>query len=348
MRVAIVNTQVLFVRGGAEYLAETLAHQIREMGHEAEIINIPFRWYPAEMIPRHMLAARLLKIDAGITPDLMIGLKFPSYLVPFPNKKLWLLHQHRQAYELWDTPYADIPDTPEGRAIRQMIIKADNLYLSEATEIYTNSKIVAGRLERFNGISAKAVLYPPLLQPEIYHAGEFGNYFFYPSRMTSGKRQELAIQAMRYVKSNFKLVLAGKPDGETYGKHLNSLIERYRLQDRVVMLGYISDEEKARWMAGACAALYIPFDEDSYGYVTLEAFHSYKPVITLTDSGGTDEVIEHEWNGLILQPEAKALAEGMEKLWSDRKRTQEMGEAAYQTLSKHHIRWENVLDNLLS
>jgi glycosyltransferase involved in cell wall biosynthesis len=229
-----------------------------------------------------------------------------------------------------------------------MIVNADNLYLSEAKEIYTNSKIVAGRLERFNGIAAKAVLYPPLLQPEIYQSGEFGDYFFYPSRMTAGKRQELAIQAMRYIKSNFRLVLAGKPDSEKYGDYLRSLIERYNLQQRVIMLGYISDKEKARWMSGACAALYIPFDEDSYGYVTLEAFHSHKPVITLSDSGGTDEVIEDDWNGLILQPDAKSLAEGMEKLWANRKRTKAMGEAANQALSKHQIRWDYVLDNLLS
>ena len=66
-------------------------------------------------------------------------------------------------------------------------------------------------------------------------------------------------------------------------------------------------------MANAFAVLYLPYDEDSYGYVTLEAFQSYKPVITFTGlRGESKEVIEHEINGLMLSPTPQALAEGME------------------------------------
>ena len=78
--------------------------------------------------------------------------------------------------------------------------------------------------------------------------------------------------------------------------------KRLILVDRVQLLGWITEEEKARWMAGAFAALYLPYNEDSYGYVTLEAFHSHKPVLTFTDSGGTDELIEAGVNGLVLEP----------------------------------------------
>ena len=44
----------------------------------------------------------------------------------------------------------------------------------------------------------------------------------------------------------------------------------------MTFLGWISEQEKADLMANCYAALYIPYDEDSYGYVTLEAFHSAK------------------------------------------------------------------------
>ena len=101
-------------------------------------------------------------------------------------------------------------------------------------------------------------------------------------------------------------------------------------------------------MADAFAVLYLPIDEDSYGYVTLEAFHSSKPVITFTDSGGTNELVVHGLNGLALEPSPVALAEGMERLWVDRAGTREMGAAAYQTLARKQIDWEHVLDTLLS
>lgn len=345
MKIVILNTQVPFVRGGAEYLADSLQFKLEERGHRAEVVRIPFKWYPAENIPRHILACRLLKIRPA-EPDLVIALKFPAYCVPFENKKLWLLHQFRQAYDLWGTPFQDIPDTPEGQRIRDMIISADNHYLPQAQAIYTNSKIVASRLKKYNEIDADGVLYPPLLHPEQFHPGDFGDYFFYPSRVVASKRQIVAIEAMRYVKSPFKLVLAGNADTAAYHTELQNLIEKWGLQDRVTMLGWISDAEKVRLMADAYAVLYLPYDEDSYGYVTLEAFQSHKPVIVFRDSGGTDEVMEHNINGLVLEPTPQALAEGMEQLWTHRQQTMDMGENAFATLQRHYIDWDHVIENL--
>ncbi|MFQ3567392.1 MAG: glycosyltransferase family 4 protein [Aggregatilineales bacterium] len=346
MNVALLNVKAPFVTGGAEYLIDSLATKIIERGHRVVKVEIPFNWNTPQHVLSHMLACRLIRLDPE-TIDLAIAIKFPAYYVPFTNKKLWLVHQFRQVYELWGTNYQLFPSTPEGEGARAMVIAADDRYLREAKAIYTNSRIVAGRLKRFNNIDADGILYPPLLNPELFKPGEFGDYFFYPSRMNTIKRQELAIEAMRHVRSKFKLVLAGKADHDAYEKHLRYKIAHYGLTDRVKLLGFISDEEKARLMSNAYAALYIPFDEDSYGYVSLEAFHSHKPVITMIDSGGTDEVIEDGLNGLILQPSAEALAEGMERLWADRAATRAMGEAAFETLDRHGIRWEHILEKLL-
>jgi glycosyltransferase involved in cell wall biosynthesis len=347
MRISIVNVQAPFVRGGAEYLAESLAQKLEERGHQVASVRIPFKWYPAPTIVEHMLAFRMLRLQSG-NPDLVIALKFPAYLLPFPHKKVWLLHQFRQAYELWGTPHQAFPNTPEGRRIRDMIIQADNVYLREAKEIYTNSRIVARRLQQYNGLGVHGVLYPPLLRPEIYRCADFGDYFFYPSRLNAIKRQALAIEAMRFVKSGFRLVLAGRADQEHYLDELRNLIQRHKLQEKVTLLGWISEEEKAELMAHCYAALYLPYDEDSYGYVTLEAFHSGKPVLTLSDSGGTDEIIEHGENGLILLPSALALAAGMEELWADRQRTLHMGEAAHASLERYRIRWDHIVERLVA
>ena len=345
MRIAIANAQVPFVRGGAEYLADSLAQKLQERGHQVVNLCIPFKWYPASAILEHVVGFRMLRVETG-HPDLVIALKFPAYILPFPNKKVWLLHQFRQAYELWGTTHQAFPNTPEGRRVRDMIIRADNIYLREAKEVYTNSRIVARRLLHYNGIGVNGILYPPLLRPELYRCADFGDYFFYPSRLNSMKRQVVAIEAMRFVKSGFRLVLAGKPDHDLYLEELRNLIKRHKLEEKVTLLGWISEEEKARWMGHCYAALYIPYEEDSYGYVTLEAFHSGKPVLTFSDSGGTDEVITHGENGLILLPSAEALAAGMEELWADRQRAAQMGEAAHATLARYNIRWDHIVERL--
>src|SRR5438067_4450154 len=105
MKISILNVQAPFFRGGAEALADSLAARLQRRGHRAEVVRVPFKWYPAGAIPEHMLACRLLQVGAG-DPDLVIALKFPAYLAPFAEKKVWLLHQFRQAYELWATPLA--------------------------------------------------------------------------------------------------------------------------------------------------------------------------------------------------------------------------------------------------
>jgi len=94
MRILIATTQVPFVRGGAEGLAEGLQHALRSHGHEAEIVAIPFKWYPPKKILDNMLAWRLLDVTeaSGVPVDLLIGLKFPAYLIPHPNKVLCILH----------------------------------------------------------------------------------------------------------------------------------------------------------------------------------------------------------------------------------------------------------------
>jgi glycosyltransferase involved in cell wall biosynthesis len=349
MKVGVVNVQCPFVWGGAEYLAESLVERVRGRGHQVELIRIPFQWYPEEQVTAHMLACRLMELG-GDGMDLMIAHKFPAYLCPFPNKKLWLFHQFRQVYDLWGTPLGGLPDTPATRGLRAVVAAADADTLAQVKGIgglFTNSKIVADRMRRFNGVDADEVLYPPLNFPDLFGRGEYGDYFFYPSRQGPMKRQHVVVEALRHTREKVHLVLAGKPDSDAYGKELNEKIDAWGLGDRVTQLGWVTEADKAKWMRGACGATYLPVDEDSYGFVTLEAFHSHKAVLTFTDSGGTSEVIEHGRNGLILEPTPEALAAGMDQLVSDKRRAREMGAEAFATLARHRIDWEYVLDRLV-
>jgi len=347
-KIVIANTQVPFVSGGAEYLAERLQKKIIEYGHKAEIVRIPFKWYPPERIPEHILACRLLDLTqaSGEDIDVLIGLKFPAYYIKHPNKVLWLLHQFRQVYDLWGTKYQDIPSTPEGLKIRDIIIQSDNTFLREAKKIYTNSKIVAKRLKDFNNIDA-TLLYPPLDDSDKFYCGEFSDYIFYPSRVNIIKRQALAIESIKYVKTNAKLVIAGKADNESYMNYLQDIIKKNNLQDKVKLMGVITQNEKFKLFADALGCLYIPYDEDSYGFVTLESFYSKKPVITCIDSGGTLETVEDGINGYIVPPEPEVIASAIDELYSNKERAKKMGMAGYEKLLSLNISWDNVIEALL-
>lgn len=347
MKVGVVNMHCPFVWGGAEFLTDSLAERARRRGHQVEVIRIPFQWYPDEQVLAHMLACRLMRVG-GDGMDLMIGIKFPAYLCPFPNKKLWLCHQFRQVYDMWGSELGGVPDTPAGRGLRAAVKAADADALAQVKGgLFTISQMVADRMKRFNGVTVDEVLRHPLDRPEVFRPGEFGDYFFYPSRMGTMKRQHVAVEALRHTRRPVHLVLAGKPDSDAYGADLLKKIETWGLKDRVTLLGWVTEEEKAKWMSGACGVVYTPVDEDSYGYVTLEGFHSHKPVLTFTDSGGTLEVIEDGRNGLVLDPTPEGLAAGMDRLLDDKRLARELGEDAFATIARHRIDWEYVLDRLV-
>jgi glycosyltransferase involved in cell wall biosynthesis len=343
VKIAIVNNCVPFVAGGAEHLADALQQQLVKRGHDALLVRIPFRWSPAEHIVDHILACRLLSIE-GV--DRVIGLKFPAYFVPHKNKVLWLLHQFRQAYDLWGTAYQDIPSTPEGKRIQQVIVESDNQYLPEARNIYTISPVTANRLKQFNGLESK-VLFHPLNRSSHFFCSSYGDYIFYPSRVTGGKRQALVTEAISHCKSPVRLIIAGQPEMPSDGETIEAIIRREGLESRVQFIPhFITEEEKAALFAAALGCAYTPYDEDSYGYVTLESYHSRKPVITCSDSGGTTILVNDGETGFVVPPEPRAIGEAMDRLYDSRSAAKRMGEAGYDLMKTLGISWDTVVECL--
>ena len=338
-----MSTIVPFIEGGGTFIVDWLDAKLKEYGYNSEVIKIPFCSHPPEML-QQMLALRLM--DLTNYADLLITIRTPSYILSHPNKVVWFIHHHRPAYDLFDTPYG-MPRTPEYLRIREAIIEADNVYLREAKKIYTNSKVISDRLKRFNDIDSE-VLYPPLMDAEKYYSKGYGDYIFYPSRIVSGKRQQDAIESMKYVKSGVKLVIAGHSERRDWLDHLESMVRDNGLSDKVKIIGrWISQDEKIELFANALGAIYIPYDEDSYGYVSLEAYHSKKPVITCTDSGGTLEVVEDGKTGYVVSPEPQAIAEAMDKLYFDKAWSQRMGNYGLEKLTSMRITWETTIQRLV-
>ncbi len=347
MRVGIATTQVPFVRGGAELLAESLQAEIRAAGHEAEIISLPFKWYPAGNIPKHMLAARLMQVDesSGQRIDRLIGLKFPAYLMQHPSKRLWLLHQHRGAYDLWDQPLGDLPHEPEGAHVRTVIHAADTALLPECEALYTISRNVSRRLQRFNGITAEPLYHPPP-QAERLLPIEYGEYVLFPSRINDTKRQSLAIEALALTRQPVRLCFLGASDSSEYEAALHARCGALGLDGRVDWCGGVSDEVK-RDLYGRCLAVIFPPIDEDYGYVTLEAMLCGKAVLTTTDAGGPLDFVTDGHTGLVIEPSPEALAEALDRLWADRPRAQALGRAARQHYLDLDLGWSRVIDRLL-
>ena len=348
MRILIATTHVPFVYGGAEAHATGLQVALQAAGHDAEIVAVPFKWYPPEKILDHLLACRLLDISEfnGVEVDRVIGLKFPAYLIPHPNKVAWILHQHRTAYELWDHPLADLIYQPNGLQVRDAIRQADTNLLPEAQAIYANSGNVAQRLKRYCNLDAQPLYHPPP-NAENFHCAQAEDYLFFPSRLCEPKRQKLVLQALARTREPVRVRFAGAPDNPAFERELNDLTAKLKLKTRVEWLGAISEDEKLQQYAHALGVIYPPVDED-YGYVTLEAMLSSKPIITCTDSGGPLEFVRPLENGLVAAPKPDSLAEAFDTLWQNRARAAQWGVQGREIYASLNITWPAVVHTLLS
>ena len=345
MKVIVASTVVPFIEGGGTFIVDWLDAMLRRHGHEVDTLKLPFLSSTPVMLEQ-MLSLRLM--DVGDRADRLICIRPPAHVLRHPNKVLWFIHHHRQVYDLWDTPHRDVPDTPWGRRHAAAIIRADEVAFKESRAIYTNSRVVGDRLRRFNDVESE-VVYPPILDPERFRCDGYGDYILYMSRAALNKRQHLAIEAMRYTRTPVKLLLAGAADAGAYAADLRRRIEQHGLAGRVRLNDrWLTDREKVDLLADCLAAIYIPFDEDSYGFASLEAHHAAKPVITTTDAGGTGELIVDGENGLIVPPDPRALAAAMDALFDDRPRARRMGEAGRHAIERLGITWDRVIDRLLA
>jgi len=340
--VVVCEAQVPFVEGGAEIHVRSLVAQLKARGYLVERVALPFKWYPKQEILAHAAAWRMIDLSEsnGRPIDLVIGTKFPSYFVRHPNKVAWLIHQYRAAYELCGTPYSDFDHTEGDVGLRASLIDLDTKMLGECRRLFTNAGNTAGRLAKFNGLTAEPLYHPPHLASRL-RTGEYGDYVLSVGRLESVKRADLLIKAMAHVDRPLSLVLAG--DG-TERRNLEALAERLGVADRVRFLGAVPDDELIELYAGTRMVAYVPFDED-FGYVTLESFLSAKPVVTLRDAGGPLEFVEDGVNGAVVEATPETLAEAINRYAGDKMLAASHGAAGHARAAA--VTWDGVIEKLV-
>src|ERR671937_386687 len=258
MRIAVVRPQVPFAWGGAEILTDRLVPELRARNHEAELVTVPFKWYPGERVLTQAFLWRLLDLDEadGKRIDLVVATKFPSYAVRHRNKVVWLLHQFRQAYELDRTALGQFGETAEERAVRRAVQRLDRLALGEARKLFATSRNVAERLERATGLRAEVMPHPPQELP--YRTESYDDFVLSVGRLDRAKRHELLLEALA-ADATLRCVIVGDgPDRE----RLEQVADRHRLNGRALFTGRVDEHKLADLYARCLAVYYAPVDED--------------------------------------------------------------------------------------
>lgn len=326
--ILILASQVPFSRGGAEVLIDRLKEAIFERGFSVDIVTLPFSAEPKSQLLGQMLSWRNLSLQnmSGRRIDMVIPTKFPTYFVNHPNKVVWLIHQHRQAYELVGTRYGDFSSSVEDEAVRSAILKGDVNTLAEARKIFTISDTVTRRVKDFLGLEAES-LPPPLPWKLKQHEGEKGNYILSVGRLCSTKRTDMIIRALPYMEDSIRLKIVGTPDEPHYENYLKSEVQKHHVTNRVDFLGSVPEDTLLDLYANCLGVFYGPYDED-YGFVTYEAAKSGKPTVTTKDSGYVQEVVRKENLGIVTEPEPEKIAEAFKVLVDDDQKYEEYKKAS--------------------
>ena len=341
MRIAVCAPQVPFVRGGAELMAEDLVAALRARDHEADLVTVPFKWYPGTRVLDQAFLWRLVDLTEsdGRPIDLVVATKFPSYVVRHPNKVVWLLHQFRQAYELDRTELGQFGEEPVDRATRRAVHRLDRVALGEARRVFATSDNVAKRLRHSTGIEAQVLAHPP--QELEYRCDGYEEFVLSVGRLDRAKRVDLLLEAATAT-NGLRFVIAG--EGPDRGR-LESLASGLGLDGRVSFLGQVDAEELANLYARCLAVFYAPVDED-FGMVPYEAFLADKPVITTRDAGGPLEVVEDGRTGLVCEADPRAIAAACVWLAKHRDQARDFGRAGRDRVQ--HVTWDAVIDRLLA
>jgi glycosyltransferase involved in cell wall biosynthesis len=342
--IAVCAAQIPFFKGGAEAHVNGLMRELAKRQYEVDLISIPYKWYPRDQLLKSLEVWRLLDLGESNSRkiDLIITTKFPSYFAEHRNKVLWLFHQYRHLYDLWGTPYSDFDSSQEtDRRLRDQLIELDTEVLKSYKRIYANAKNTAARLKRYNGIDSIPLYHPPHLAGR-YFAAEDGGYILSVGRLDRLKRVDFLVSSMRYMDRRIRCRIAGTgPELE----NLQKLARASGVADRVEFLGFVPDDDLLGLYAHSTAVFFAPWDED-YGYVTLEAFLSQKPVITGFDSGGPLEFVEDGKNGIVVQStDEKELAQKSEQLFFDKEKCLAFGQAGYEKVKD--INWDTVIETLV-
>ncbi len=270
--------------------------------------------------------------------DLVVATKFPSYCVRHPNKRVWVLHQFRQAYELDRTDLGQFSEEPTDRALRRSVQRLDRIALEEAKRLFATSQNVADRIERSTGLPAEVMPHPPQELP--YRCDEYGDFVLSVNRLDRAKRIDLLLEAAALDPTLRVVVTGDGPDRE----RLEGIARERGLNGRAEFTGRIDEAELASLYARCLAVYYAPVDED-FGMVPYEAFLSEKPVLTTSDAGGPLEVVTDGRTGLVTAPDAAELARAAGRLREHPDEARAYGRAGREIAER--VTWDGCIDRLL-
>ena len=141
--------------------------------------------------------------------------------------------------------------------------------------------------------------------------------------------------ASKELPSDVKFYSTGRKEGSRHESEINDIIEKYSLQDKVVFLGYLSDDEIKDYLSKARFVIInkLTTQQNKYCFSTKlgEYMAASKPIIT-TQVGEAMNWLKHERDAYIIPPDnVESLKDAIKKMFIDNELCERLGLYAQQT-----------------
>lgn len=178
-------------------------------------------------------------------------------------------------------------------------------------------RIIAGRLAPESKLE---VLLPGVDLSSFVPSTTSEKTFFLPGRIMWTKNLELAIESFQRFREgvsdpdSWRLRIAGIVDHKSH-PYLEKLRSMAGDDPAIEFRIRPTDEEMLEFYRSCFATLFTAFNED-WGLVVIEAMASAKPVVAV-DRGGPREIVRHEHDSLLVNPDPRDFADAMIRLAND-------------------------------
>jgi glycosyltransferase involved in cell wall biosynthesis len=313
MNIMIASAVTTYYSKEEKAFTEALQKCLTEQSHTADSFYIPVA-HELLSLPEQFFLTRLL--DISQSADLLITIGYPAFAIPYHNKLAVLFSMVPELYEGWDTEYG-VLGSPQYASIRSSLYTSERKCLEEAKKIYCVSDIMAKDIKQRYAIDTETIQIPCLYPYSNNNLPEIdSNYILCETELQPAARIDLLLEAVQLSNHNWKLLLAIPSADETYMSALYERIQVLNIKDRVAIhIGVLSQSVIRNAIAYSC----ITFASRKFPNAFLAAMKNGVPVLTANDSGCLAEYINHENNGIIVQPNAKEISEAVATLITNRR-----------------------------
>jgi glycogen(starch) synthase len=364
MRIAIVASDYAPTVGGVQTAVRNIAHHAAQMGHTVTILSAlpPENVAAAQVVdgimvhryswgrrPLWSLPFRAIKTVTGMAHALRSFKPDLVYIHFLSINALWvlLLHYVLRFRLVASARGNDIQGIPKRSGLQRWML--DRLFHRADAVLFCSSYVQRDAVPYLQHISPHAIVG---VVGDGFNADEFKGrnpyghpvpYILAMGRLVEKKGFDLLVRAFTSITADFphvQLLIAG--DGEERGA-LELLIDELHMRDRIALFGFADRETTIALFLG-CEFFVLSSRIEPFGIVVLEAMAARKAVLA-TKSGGVVDLVQPGINGMLVEPDVAALANGMREMLSQPDATRAMGERAFATIQSYT--WEAVTRQFL-